>query len=143
MWGKANIQGIKDMCKELSNSIIQGYTSKSNMDDVWSLFKDGCQKIIEDNVLSRTTSQRFTQPWIDRDVRRITRLKRRWFRRAGISKHPEDWFRYKALKKKAQKTCRVTHDNYTNDMLTNDNKNPKRYWNFIKSRKKDSTCVPR
>ena len=62
MWGKANIQVIKDMCKELSNSIIQGYTSKSNMDDVWSFFKDGCQKIIEDNVPSRTTSQRFTQP---------------------------------------------------------------------------------
>ena len=76
MWGKAIIQGIKDMCKELSNSIIQGFTSKSNMDDVWSLFKDGCQKIIEDNVPSRTTSQRFTQPWINRDVRHITHPRR-------------------------------------------------------------------
>ena len=26
-------------------------------------------------------------------------------------------------------------------MLTNDNKNPKRFWNFLKSRKKDSTGV--
>ena len=56
MWGKANIQGIKEMCKELSKSIIQGYTSKSNIDNVWSFFKDGCQKIIKDNVSSRTTS---------------------------------------------------------------------------------------
>ena len=98
-------------------------------------------KDIKDNVPSRTTSQRFTQPWIKRDVRRITRLKRRWFRRARRSKHPNDWLRYKALKKQAQKTCRETHDKYTNDTLTNDNKNPKRFWNFIKSRKKDSTGV--
>ena len=68
-------------------------------------------------------------------------LKRRWFRQARRSKHPNDWLRYKALKKQAQKTCQETHDQYTNDMLTNDNKNPKRFWNFIKSRKKDSTGV--
>ena len=130
------------MCKELSNSVVQIFTPMSNINDVWSFFRDGCQRIIEDNVPSRTTSQRFTQPWINRDVRRITRLKRRWFRRARRSKHPNDWLRYKALKKQAQKTCRETHDKYTNDMLTNDNKNPKRFCNFIKSRKKDSTRVP-
>ena len=130
-----------EMCKELSNSVVHEFTSMSNINDVWSFFRDGCQRIIEDNVPSRTTSQRFTQPWINRDVRRLTRLKRRWFRRARRSKHPNDWLRYKAIKKQAQKTCRETHDKYTNDMLTNDNKNPKRFWNFIKSRKKDSTGV--
>ena len=52
MWGKANIQGIKEMCKELSKSIIQGYTSKSNIDNILSFFKDGWQKITEDNVPS-------------------------------------------------------------------------------------------
>ena len=90
---------------------------------------------------SRTTSQRFIQPLINRDVRRITRMKRRWFRRARRSKHPKDWLRSKALKKEAQKTCRVTHDNYSNNMLTNENKNPKRFWKFIKPHKKDSTGV--
>ena len=141
MWGKADIQGIKEMCKELSNSVVQKFTSMSNINDVWSFFRDECQRIIEDNVPSRSFSQRFTQTWINRDLRRITRLKQRWFRRARRSKHPNDWLRYKALKKQAQKTWRETHDKYTNDMLTNDNKNPKRLWNFIKSSKKDSTGV--
>ena len=76
MWGKANIQGLKEMCKQLSHSNISQYTSQSNIDDVWSFFKEGCQKIVENNVPSGTTSQRFSQPWINRDIRRITRLKR-------------------------------------------------------------------
>ena len=131
------------MCKKHSNSIIQKSTFKDSINDVWSYFKDGCQRIIEDNVPSRVTSQRFTQPWINRDVRHITRLKRRWFRRARRSKHPEktkNWLRNKALKQ-AQKTCRETHDHYTNSMLTNDNKNLKLFWHYVKSRKKDSTGV--
>ena len=84
------------------------------------------------------TSQRFTQSWINRDIRRLTRLKRRWLRRAR-SNEQKDCEKYKALKKKTQKACRDGHDNYVNDILTNDSKNPKKYWYFIKSKKKDNT----
>ena len=129
------------MSKQLSSSIIDHFSSSSNINDVWEFFKEGCQKIIEDKVPTRTTSQRFTQPWINRDIRRITRLKRRWFRRATRSKQPQDWNRYKALKKQAQKACRDTHDEFVITMLTNDSANPKRFWNFIKSRQKNSTGV--
>ena len=52
MWGKADIQGMKEMCKELSNSVVHEFTSMSNINDVWSFFRDGCQRIIEDNVPS-------------------------------------------------------------------------------------------
>ena len=34
MWGRANTQGIKEMSRELSNCIIQEYTSKSNINEV-------------------------------------------------------------------------------------------------------------
>ena len=33
------------------------------------------------------------------------------------------------------------HNNYVKDILTNDNSNPKRYCNFIKSKKKENTGV--
>ena len=97
--------------------------------------QDGCQKIAEENVASRTTTRCFMQPWINRDVRRITRLKRLWFRRARRSKQPKDWAKYKALKKQAQNACRIAHDEYVSSMLTNDC-NPKGIWKFTKSRKK-------
>ena len=129
------------MCKQLSHSIISQYTSQSNIDNIWSFFKEGCQKILEDNVPSWTTSQRFSQPWINRDIRNITCLKRRWFGGARKTRHPKDWTRYKVIKKKAQKSCRKQHDQHVNDMLMNDNQNPKGFWNFIKSRKKDHTGV--
>ena len=39
MWGKADIQGIKEMCKELSNFVVHEFTSMSNINDVWSCFQ--------------------------------------------------------------------------------------------------------
>ena len=139
MWGKADILKIKEMCKDLSDTVINSFTTCSNMNEVWTFFKRGCHLIIDDNVPHRMTSQRFTQPWINRDIRRLTRLKRRWQRRARRSNEQKDWEKYKALKKKTQKACRDGHDNYVNDILTKDSTNPKRYWNFIKSKKKDNT----
>ena len=129
---------IKEMCKNLSDTIIDSFTACININEVWLFFKGGCHLIIDDNVPHRMTSQRFTQPWINRDIRRLTRLKRRRLRRAR-SNEQTDLEKYKAVKKKTQKACRNGHDNYVNDILTNDSKNPKRYWNFIKSKKKDNT----
>ena len=139
MWGKADTPIIKEMCKNLSDTIIDSFTACSNINEVCLFFNRGCHLIIDDNVPHRMTSQRFTQPWINRDIRRLTRLKRRWLRRARRSNEQKDWEKYKALKKKTQKACRDGRDNYVNDILTNDSKNSKRYWNFIKSKKKDNT----
>ena len=80
--------------------------------------------IIDDNVPHRMTSQRFTQPWINRDIKRLTRLKRRWQRRARISNEQKDWEKNKALKKKTQKACRDGNDNYVNNILTKASTNP-------------------
>ena len=81
------------------------------------------------------------KPWANRDVRRITRQKRRWFRRARRSNSQSDWNRYKDIKRRAQLTCRKAHDNHVSSMLSEDHDNPKVFWQYIKSRKKDNFGV--
>ena len=97
--------------------------------------------IINEEVPSRQSAQRFSQPWANRDVRRITRQKRRWFRRARRTNSQSDWKRYKDIKRRAQLTCRKAHDNHVSSMLSEDHDNPKVFWQFIKSRKKDNFGV--
>ena len=85
MWGKADILKIKEMCKDLSDTIINSFTTCSNMNEVWTFFKRGCHLIIDDNVPHHMSSQRFAQPLINRDFRRLTHLKHRWQWRARRS----------------------------------------------------------
>ena len=141
MWGKANIDNIKKKCSSLSDTIIDAVSATANIDEVWSLFKNGCQLIISEEVPSRQSAQRLSQPWANRDVRRITRQKRRWFRRARRTNSQSDWNRYKDIKHRAQLTCRKAHDNHVSSMLSEDHDNPKVFWQYIKSRKKDNFGV--
>ena len=62
IWGKPDTKGIKETCKELSNSIISRYTPTSDINVVWSCFKDGCQRIIEDNVPYRISYRDLQSP---------------------------------------------------------------------------------
>ena len=102
MWGKANIENIKKKCSSLSDVIIEAVSTTVNIDEVWSLFKNGCQLIINEEVPSRQSSQRYNQPWANRDVRRMTRQKRRWFKRARRTNSQHDWKQYKDIKRRAQ-----------------------------------------
>ena len=96
---------------------------------------------MNEEVPSRQSSQRFTQSWATRDVRRVTRLKKRWFKRAKKSKSDKDWSKYKEIKRRAQLVCRKAHDSHVSTMLREDHENPKVFWSFIKSRKKDNFGV--
>ncbi|XP_060567389.1 uncharacterized protein LOC132726133 [Ruditapes philippinarum] len=120
MWGKANINTIKEKSKALSDTLQEKINPSSDINYILTFFKNGCQKIIEDEVPHRQSAQRFNQPWINRDIRRITRLKRRWFRRAKNSNSTSDWSKYKDIKRKAQRLSRSVHDAHISDMLQPD-----------------------
>lgn len=93
-------------------------------------------------VPSKTTSSRFSQLWINSEIKQLSRIKQNAFNRAKESKNPKDWEHYKALKSKCQSECRKAHNNYIGNMLNDDiNKNPKRFWSFIKSKRCDASGV--
>ena len=54
----------------------------------------------------------------------------------------KDWKSFHDIKKKAQKICHDTYNNYISDMLEEDSaSNPKKFWSFIKSKRADSSGV--
>ena len=63
MWGKANIDDINTKCNSLSEAIIEAVSTTANIDEVWSLIKDGYQLIINQEVPSIHSVPRFNQPW--------------------------------------------------------------------------------
>ncbi|XP_060583415.1 uncharacterized protein LOC132739673 [Ruditapes philippinarum] len=139
MWGKANIDNMKKKCSNLSDTILN--LTDTNIEDCWTLFKHGCTHIVAEEVPARQTSQRYNQPWVTRDIRRITRQKKRWFKRARRSNTQHDWDRYITIKRQAQLTCRRAHDHHVASMLSEDHENPKVFWQYIKSRKKENFGV--
>ena len=88
------------------------------------------------------TSSRFSQPWITREVKALTRRKKRSYKKAKASKKPKDKKRYKQLKTTTRTACKKAYNDYVNNIISPDSTaNPKRFWGFINSKNKDSTGV--
>ena len=91
------------------------------------------------------TSVRYSQAWINTEIRRLSRRKQNAYNKAKASKKIKDWDHYTfciSIKKKCQIECRKAYNNYVSTMLNNDIKSsPKCLWSFIKSKRCDSTGV--
>ena len=81
---------------------------------------------------------RFSQTWCNRDIRRLSRKKKRAFKRARATKKQSDWHRYKKIQKDAQQACQRAHD-YISNMVCELGSNNKKLFAYIKGLKCDSS----
>ena len=97
---------------------------------------------MEKYIPSKISSSKHTDPWITRDVRRMSKKKQRLYNKAKASQKPSDWKEFKDYRKSTQKKVRQNYWSYQNDMLNNpEDKSNKAFWRFIKSKKQDSTGI--
>ena len=57
-------------------------TTDTNINTLWHTLKEYTASLLEDKVPSKMTSSRFSQPWINRKIKRISRRKKRAFGKA-------------------------------------------------------------
>ena len=94
------------------------------------------------NVPSKMTSTRFNQPWINTDVKRLSRRKKRSFVRARNSGNIKDRERYHVLKKQSRVACKRALNEYLTDIISpQSTSNPKRFWQYINSKRCDASGV--
>ena len=142
LWSKANNNSIEEEAKLFTNKFNTDHNTTSDIECMWKDFKDGVTHIIDTHVPSKMSSTRFNQPWITRELKRLSRKKQRSFRKAKSTKSKTDWERYHRLKKASRNLCKDTYNNYIKDIVSPDlRSNPKKCWSFIKSKKSDNSGV--
>ena len=52
-----------------------------------------------------------------------------------------DWERHNTTFKEYKKECKAAHDKYLNDNVFNDEANPKKFYTYVKSKRKDNASV--
>ncbi|KAK3098493.1 hypothetical protein FSP39_020057 [Pinctada imbricata] len=126
MWNKADMDSIKQELKEYKHTFMdQDFT---DIDSMWNNIKTFTQDLIERKVPSKMTSNKFTNPWANRQIARLSQQKRRAHRRAKKTRCQKDWDRYKTLQSQAQREVRQAHDKYMEDIISGDiQENPKRF----------------
>ena len=99
-------------------------------------------KVTDSCVPSQMTYTRYNQLWITRELKQLTRRKKRAFKKARKSKQAKDIKKYGKLKASTKKACKSVYSTYINNIVDPETaENPKKLWSFIKSKKTDNTGV--
>ena len=141
LWKRADKSSMSEDLKEFTEEFTHANTTETEVNTLWTTFKQKCIESVNKYVPSKFTSTRFNQPWCNRDVRRLTRRKRRAYRKARTSKNPSDWMRYKQVQKDAQNTCRSAHNSYIRNMVSEPGSKNKKLYSYVKGMKCDSSGV--
>ena len=111
---------------------------------MWEFIKSNLLHILEETVPSKMSTSRFNQPWINQKIKQLTRQKKRSYEKARKTKRKPDYDRYHRLKSTTQKECRKAYRDYINNIINPElSANPKRFWEFIKSKRRIRTSTYR
>jgi hypothetical protein len=58
---------------------------------LWNDFKSGCLDIMNRYIPTKLTSTRYSQPWINREIKQITRRKNKLFKKHQNNKSSPQW----------------------------------------------------
>ena len=138
LWRQADTQGIKDDLTDLVDSVIV----PDDIDTTWENIKRKITETIERRVPSKMTTSRYTNPWMNSDIKRAIRRKQRAYRKARLTKKKQDKDRYKRLQREVQFKVRRANRDYLETSVSGDYKeNSKKFWTYVKSKGQEATEV--
>ena len=140
LWDKADQAVIRQhidnaMCKILDNSY-------ATVNDIWSELKSSITSIVEENIPSKMSRSRYSNPWMTTKVKRLLRRRQKAFRVARRSNNVKNQARYRHLKATAQREMRKAHDDFIDQTVCGELQgNSKRFWSYLKIKRQDSQGV--
>ena len=134
-WENLNAE-IENITERINKMDEEG----TNIDIMWNEFKTLLLSAIEGNIPSHTQRRNNRYPWINKEVKRLLRKKKRLYKQA---KKTGKWENDRFLQKECRRQMRAMEWEYINNTIEEGlrNNNTKPFWSYVKSRRQDSTGV--
>ena len=135
--------------ESMKNKLIDLKIPTGNVQRMWDYFEKSLQELVEKFVPTRRARPNNQKPWVTSDLKSLFNKRDRAFKRHKQVKNDHHKARYLQLRHEAQKQERLAYKHYTDSIFDlnssnePDNKSSalKRFWTFIKSKRKDSCGV--
>jgi len=90
-------------------------------------------------VPSKTTSTRYSKPWISKECKRLIRIKNRRYKNFKRTKQKCDWEKYQEAARASKKACTNAYNNFIKS--TTEGKQKKKLYSIIKAKRTEITGV--
>jgi hypothetical protein len=84
LWNKTDLDDLKKEVTSFSDTFLTAHTNTTNINSLWNDFKSDCL-----DIMNRYIPTRYSQPWINREIKQLTRRKKNCLRNTKtIKAHP-------------------------------------------------------
>jgi len=136
-------EDIKDLYTRISSMVDSG----SDIDTIWSTFSSNLKSSIRSHIPHKAAKAKDSSPWISKEIKKLLKKRDRLHKKMKKSNDPTHVKQFKKIKQMAQKKLRQSYWSYIEDMVTpqptdtTDRSCSKRFWTYIKHKKKDNSTI--
>lgn len=138
-WKDVDEASFVDAVAKLQSEFMQSSPLTRNVEENWNHFKNGLTNIINRTVPQKIARGRSRPSWLSTDLIRLCRKKERLYVKAIKSGSTSDWQIFKDLQKKVNHKVRSAKRSHLQEMTSTEN--PRQFWRFINSSRKDTTGI--
>jgi len=150
VYSKADWCGLASHITGFHNKLLTSDIDQISADDLWNKFNSVIHEGIKSHIPHKTVRPASQKPWINRNLQRLIRRKRKLFTKQKESGLRLDQERYREMKRKVQKEMRHRYWEHVEDIITPDDnasadersRCSKRFWGLVKHSGSDSVGIP-
>ena len=142
LFNKGDYTSLRNDLHKFQEAFFQSVTEDSPIEDDWNLLKTVLEHSVDHSIPTKTVSGRDKLPWLSASLRRTIRRKNRIhakYKRTGSGRLYTLW---RKLRKRVTVSLRSEKSKYVNKIIGDIKTNPKPFWKFIRSQRKDNQTIP-
>ena len=112
----------------------------SDINHNWACWKDLLFTAVDECIPKRKNRRRFNAPWITKELIVLCKKKKLLYNRARRTNKTAVWEKYRQLNNSVKRLCNTARWSYIEKLALDlhENENPKPFWNFVKSKRRDT-----
>ena len=119
LYHKANLENIKRDLLEFHNYFFEHDPYTQSVEQNWNKLKSAITDSITKHVPFKTMHPNSKLPWINKDIKRDMKKRKRYYNIAKQSKSANDWNAYRRIKNCINCKIKEAHTNYYTKMFDN------------------------
>ena len=137
-WNKANLE---QMNIEINSVDWNESFSYLSTEQCWNKLTKFLDQLQENHVPKKLNKKSPQTPWMNRELLRLVRTKRRKWKRYKETNSEQYLIQYTELEKKVKKGTRKAKKNYERNLAKNAKSNPKQFYSYLKSKTSNRESV--
>ena len=143
MYKRANFQAISDDLNSLKDELYSDTDPNTPIENIWNSFKTRLRNAMDKHIPKKSLSSWTDVPWLSPKIKQMIRKKKRLYRKAKKIDKPKIWQKFKNHRRRTKAKLKAAYESHISNILNiNLKPNPKKFWKFINSRRKDNSSIP-